>query len=182
MPCQALCIISKPSVNSNCSYSPETHNSDQNQQFFVPCDLEIWVMTLKNNSHLWIQTGVTVRKCHILVKMAIFCPKWSWNLTDDLEKPLLYYFKLCAPFHSHWWIQTGVTVRILPKLGQNLFWPLWPWPWPFAWSSLLSMVITHKNFIVIQWEEHCENGVTDGRTDRWIDGQTELFLVLLGCR
>ena len=75
---QALCIISKPWVNSNWSYSPETLNLGQNQQFFVLCDLEIWWMTLKNNraplpyyiklcasfqSHGWIQTGVTARKC-----------------------------------------------------------------------------------------------------------------------
>ena len=74
---QALCIISKPWVNTNWSYSPETLNSGQNQQFFVLCDLEIWQMTLKNNrapllyhiklcasfqSHGWNQTGVTVRK------------------------------------------------------------------------------------------------------------------------
>ena len=73
---QAFCIISKPSVNSNWSY-PETLNSGQNWRFFVPCDLGIWRMTLKNNrapllcqcklcasfgNHWWIQTGVTVRK------------------------------------------------------------------------------------------------------------------------
>ena len=55
--------------------------------FFVPRDLEIWWMTLKNNrapllyyiklwasfqSHGWIQTWVTVRKRSILVKMGNF--------------------------------------------------------------------------------------------------------------
>ena len=123
--------------------------------FFVPCDLEIWRMTLKNNrapllfyfkicisfhSHLWNQNEVTVRKHQIWVKigeflscvtlkfdrlpwktighlcyatsshvhhfiaicelkielqsgnaqfgskLAIICPVWPWNLTDDLEK------------------------------------------------------------------------------------------------
>ena len=62
------------------AYSPETPNLGQNLWCFVPCDLEIWWMTLENNrasllccfklcatfhSHRWIQTG---------------------NLTDDLEK------------------------------------------------------------------------------------------------
>ena len=85
---QALCIISKPWVNSNWSYSLETLNSGQNLQFFVPCDLEIWWMTLKNNRapllsniklcasfhhHKWIQTGVTVRK------------RLRWVLTSDLD-------------------------------------------------------------------------------------------------
>ena len=31
------------------SYCPETLNSGQNRQFCVPCDLQIWWMTLKNN-------------------------------------------------------------------------------------------------------------------------------------
>ena len=123
--------------------------------FFVPCDLKIWWMTLKNNRahllsyfklcasfhcHLSIKNGVTVQKRQIWIKIgdflsrvtlhfegwpgytighlfyatsrfvyhfiaiseikmklqsgntkfgsksAIFCPAWSWNLMDDLEK------------------------------------------------------------------------------------------------
>ena len=68
---------------------------------FVPCDLEIWQMTLKNNwapllcyfkvctsfnSHGSLQAGVRVRKRQIWVKIGDFCPVWPWNLTDDLEK------------------------------------------------------------------------------------------------
>ena len=83
MPLQALCIISYPLGNSNLSYSPETPNLGQIQQFLEPCDLEIWWMTLKNNrapllcyfklcaafsTHWWIQTGVTVQKRPIWVK------------------------------------------------------------------------------------------------------------------
>ena len=74
---QALCSISHPLVNSNWSYSPETPNLGQIRRFLAPCDLEIWRMALKNNRepllsnmklyvsfrhHMWIQTGVTVRK------------------------------------------------------------------------------------------------------------------------
>ena len=96
-----LCIISKPSVISNWSYSPKTPNLGQNRGFFVLCDLHIWWITLKINrallcyfklcalfhSHLWIQTGVTVRKHTIWVKIGeSFCPLWPWNLTYDLEK------------------------------------------------------------------------------------------------
>ena len=69
--------------------------------FFVPCDLEIWWMTPKNNrvpllgyfklfasfrSHWWIQTGVTVRKLLIWVKIDDFFSRVTWNLTDDLQK------------------------------------------------------------------------------------------------
>ena len=59
--------------------------------FFVPCELEIWQMTLKNNrapllcyfklcasfrSRWWIQTGVTVRKRPIWVKIDEFLAVW----------------------------------------------------------------------------------------------------------
>ena len=69
------------------AYSPETPNLGQNRWCFVPCDLEIWWMTLENNrasllccfklcatfhSHWWIQTGVTVRKRPIWVKFDDF--------------------------------------------------------------------------------------------------------------
>ena len=37
--------------------------------------------------------------------------------------------------------------------------------WPFAWTSLLSMVISPENFMMIQWQKHCEKGVTDRQTN-----------------
>ena len=69
------------------AYNQETPNLGQNRWCFVPCDLEIWWMTLENNrasliccfklcatfhSHWWIQTGVTVRKRPIWVKLDDF--------------------------------------------------------------------------------------------------------------
>ena len=112
---------------------------------FVPCDLEISRMTLQNNrtpllgyfkmsssfhSHLWIRTGVTVRKIPILGLNRYFLALWPWNLTDNLNNraPLLCYFNLYASFHSHLWIQTGDTVRKRPiwvEIGDFL--ALWPW-------------------------------------------------------
>ena len=65
----------------------ETLNSGRNWWYVIPCDLEIWWMTLENNrapllcyfklcaafrSHWWIQTGVTVRKRPIWVKFDDF--------------------------------------------------------------------------------------------------------------
>ena len=126
-------------MHSNWSYSPETPNLGQIRQFLEPCDLEIWRMTLKNN-----------------------------------RAPLLCCFQLCAWFHCHMWIQTGVRVR------KRLSWVLTSvtltfdlWPWPFAWTSLLTMVITPENFMMIGWWERCEKGVTDGRTDGQTDRRTE---------
>ena len=37
--------------------------------------------------HWWIETGVTVWKCSIRVKIGeFFCPGWLWKLMYDLEK------------------------------------------------------------------------------------------------
>ena len=88
--------------------------------------------------------------------------------------PLLCCFQLCAWFHCHMWIQTGVRVR------KRLSWVLTSvtltfdlWPWPFAWTSLLTMVITPENLMMIRWWEHGEKGVTDRRTDGQTDGRTD---------
>ena len=129
-------------MNPNWSYSPETPNLGQIRRFLEPCELEIWRMTLKNN-----------------------------------RAPLLCCFQLCAWFHCHMWIQTGVRVR------KRLSWVLTSvtltfdlWPWPFAWTSLLSMVIIPENFMMIQWWEHGEKGVTDGQTDGRTDRRTSLSM------
>ena len=81
----------------------------------------------------------------------------------------------------------------LTEIGFKLsiFQPVWPtrkrlswvvtsvtltfdlWPWPFAWTSLLSLVITPENFIMIRWWEHGEKGVTDGQTDGQTDRRTD---------
>ena len=89
--------FSKPWVNSNC------WNRVKIGDFFVPYDLEIWQMTLKNNKapllcciklcasfrcHWWIKTGVTVRKLPIWVKIDDFLGVWLWTLMDDLWKTL----------------------------------------------------------------------------------------------
>ena len=69
---------------------------DWNDQFFGPYDLEIWWMTLKNNwasfrSHWSIQTGVTVRKLSIRVKIVNFLFRvtlkfdgWPWKTIGHL--------------------------------------------------------------------------------------------------
>ena len=72
-----------------------------NRQFFVLCDLEIWETTLKINRHLSYAASSFVHhfiaigefklelqsgNAQFRSKLAIFCPVWPWNLTDDLEK------------------------------------------------------------------------------------------------
>ena len=119
-------------MNSNWSYSPETPNLGQNRRFLEPCDLEIWWMTLKSN-----------------------------------KEPLLSTIKVYASFYHHMWIQTGVTVRKrLSWFMTSVILTFDLWPLPFAWTSLLSLVITPENFVAIRWQEHSEKGVTDRQTDR----------------
>ena len=93
-------------MNSNWGYSLETLNSGQNWWFFVPRDLEIWWMTLKNNrahflyyfkicaafqSHWYNQTGVTVWKRSFRVKIDNFLSHvtlkidgWPWKTIGHL--------------------------------------------------------------------------------------------------
>ena len=63
----------------------------------------------------WIQTGVTVQKRSIRVKIGDFLShmtvKFDGWPSKTIGEPLLCYIKLCASFQSHRWIQTGVTVR-----------------------------------------------------------------------
>ena len=90
-------------------------------------------MTLKNNraplscyfelctsfrSHWWTQTGVTVWKRPIWVKINnLFLPCdlaiWSMTLKNN-RAPLQCYFKRCVSFRSHRWFQTGDTIRKQP--------------------------------------------------------------------
>ena len=103
------------------------------------------------------------------------CDLEIWRMTfKNNRAPLLSIIKLYASFHHQMWIQTGVTVR------KRLSWVVTSvtltfdlWPWPFAWTSLLSLVITPENFMMIRWWEHGEKGVTDGQTDGQTDGRTD---------
>ena len=78
-------------------------NLGQNRWFFVPCDLDIWRMTLKNN------------RAHLLYYVKLWASFQIWRMTLKNNRALLLcYFKLCASFHSHQWIKTGVTVSKCP--------------------------------------------------------------------
>ena len=88
-------------MNCNLSYSPETPNLGQIRRFLEPCDLEIWRMTLKNNRapllshsklyasfhhHMWIQTGVTVRKrlSWVVTSVTLTFDLWPWSFAWTL--------------------------------------------------------------------------------------------------
>ena len=161
-------------------------------------------MTLKNNKalllcyfklcasfhcHWRIQSGVTVWKCPIWVKVNDFfqlCDLEIWRMTlKNNREPPLSSTKLYASFHHHMWIQTGVTVRkLLSWVMTSMTLNFDLSPWPFAWTSLLSLVATPENFVMIRWQQHSKKCVTDRQADRRTDGRTdrqkEVFLELLG--
>ena len=58
-----MCIISKPSVNSNWSYSPETRNSCQNWRFLSHVTLNFDVWPWKTIWRLFYTTSTFVRYC-----------------------------------------------------------------------------------------------------------------------
>ena len=95
----------------------------------------------------------------------------AWPKKNN-RAPLLSNIKLCASFHHHMRIQTGVMVRKrLSGVLTSVTLTFDLWLWPFAWTSLSSLEITPKNFMMIRWWEQSQKGVTDrdGQTDRQTD-------------
>ena len=112
----------------NLSYSPETPNLGQIPRFLEPCDLEIWRMTLKNNRapllsniklyasfhhHMWIQTGVTVRKrlSWVVTSVTLTFDLWPWPFAWTLRWSLVITPENFMMIR--WWehSQKGVTDR-----------------------------------------------------------------------
>ena len=167
---QALRAISKPWVNSNWCYSPETPNLGQNRRFFVPHDLEIWRMTLKNNRALFYAASSFVH--HLIAigefklelqpgnalfgsNSTIFLGVWPWNLTDDLEKKgtssmlLQALCVICKPWVNSNWSFSPET----PNLGQNrrFYEPrdreIWRMTLKNYRTVLLSNIFVNKRFV-----------------------------------
>ena len=105
-----------------------------------------------------------------------------WMTLKNNRAPLLYCFQLCAWFHCHIWIQTGVRKRLSWVLTSvTLTFDLWRWP--FAWTSILTMVITPENFMMIRWWEHGEKvWWTDRQTDGRTDGLKPLYSCLVAAK
>ena len=132
-------------MNLNWRLSPETSNLGQIWRSLEPCDLDIWRMNLKNNrapllccfnlcasfrSHWWIQTGVTVRKRPIWVKIRrFFYDLEIWRMTlKNNRAPLLCYLNFVQHFvataESKLELQSGNA-----QSGSNstMLRAVWPW-------------------------------------------------------
>ena len=127
------------------AYSPETPNLGQNRWCFVPCDLEIWRMTLENDrasllccfklcptfhSHWWIQ--VTVRKHTFWVKFDDFYSRvtlkfdgWPWKTIGHLyyaTSSSMHHFVAIGKFKLE--VQSG-NAQFGSK--STIFRAVWPW-------------------------------------------------------
>ena len=170
-------------MNSNWSYSPETLNSGQNWRFLSRVTLKFDVWHWKTIGHFFYAAPSFVH--HFIAVIELKLELRSGNSLLGSKSTIFYgvilkfdgwqcktirhlsNIKLCAWFHYHMWIQNGVTV------WKRLSWVLTSvtstfdlWPWLFAWTSRPWMVITPEKFRMIRWQEHCQKGVRDGRTDR----------------
>ena len=89
---------------------------DPNHRFFVPCDLEIWWMTLENNRapllyyiklclsiqiRWWIETEVTVRKRSIRVKISDFVSSVTLKFDGSPWKTIGHLFCVASSFVHH---------------------------------------------------------------------------------
>ena len=103
-------------------------NLGQIRRFLEPCDLEIWRMTFKNNRapllsniklyasfhyHMWIQTGVTVRKrlSWVVTSVTLTFDLWPWPFAWTLLWSLVITPENFMMIR--WWehSQKGVTDR-----------------------------------------------------------------------
>ena len=156
---QALCSISYRLVHSNLSYSPETPNLGQIRRFLAPCDLEIWRMTLKNNRapllsniklyikfhhHMWIQTGVTVRKrsSWVVTSVTLTFDLFSWPFAWTLPWSMVITPKNFMMMR--WWehSQKGVTDGQTDRRTENTIHRA-------AWSQLKSNTTTVQNVCIL---------------------------------
>ena len=120
---------------------------NSNRRFFSPCDLEIWWMTLKNSrapllcypklfvsfqSHWWIQTGITVRKRLIWVKIDNFLSRVTWKFDGRPSKTIGYLFPATSSFVQHFVVIDEFELKLQSVNAQSgskftIFLAVWPW-------------------------------------------------------
>ena len=141
---QALCIISKPWVNSNWSCRLETLNSGQNRRHFVSCELEIWWMTSEKTGLLLYTTSSFVQyfkamgefKLELQSRNTRFGSKsvtcvtlefdgWPWKTIGHLLcGTSSFVHRFIAISESKLGLQSG-NAQFGSKLA--IFFPVWPW-------------------------------------------------------
>ena len=91
---------------------------------------------------------------------------WPWKIIGhlfDITSSCVHHFITICDFKLELWSGNGFKLGF--DLCETVTLTFDLWPWPFTWTSLLSLVITPENFMMIWWLEHSEKGETDKRTD-----------------
>ena len=175
------------------NYHPEETKLEPNHQFFGPCDLEIWQMSFKNNrapflyyfklcasseSHLWIQTRVTVQKHSIEVKIGNFLSpvtlkfdRWPCKIIAHLlcaTLSFVHHFVTISEFKQELRSRNAQTET---KFILTCDLHIWPLTLIFCMDIISVNGNNYENFMMIQWQENCKTCVrrtdkTDGWTDR----------------
>ena len=134
-------------MNTNWSYSPETPNLGQNQRFFSRVTLKFdgWPSKTKGapllcyfklcaafRSHWWIQTGVTVRKRLILVKINAFFSRVTLKFDGWPSKTIGHLFYATSSFVHHFVAIGEFKLELQSGNAQSgsnltLFRAVWPW-------------------------------------------------------
>ena len=101
----------------------------------------------------------TILLCRVTLKL----DGWHWKTIGHLfyaTSSFVHHFITICEFKLELW--SGMPNWVLTSVTLTFH----LWPWPFAWTSLLSMVITGENFMMIRWQENFQKvWQTDGRTD-----------------
>ena len=122
-------------------------------------------------NHRCIETGVTVRKRSIRVKIGDFLSRVNLKFEGWSCKRIGHLFKLCPSFCSHWWIQTEVTVRKRPVWVKKkrffscvtLNFDGWPWK-TIGHLSLATSSFLHHFIIICEFKL----GLQSGKGLRWV--------------
>ena len=119
----------------------------QFRQFFAPCDLKIWWITLKNNrapllccfklyasfhNHWWIHTKVTVRKRSIRVKIGNFLSRMTLKFDEWPWKTIGHLFYATSSFVHHFVAIDEFKLELQSGNAQfgsksTIFRAVWPW-------------------------------------------------------
>ena len=141
---QAMSIISKPSLNSNGSFSLETLNSVENRRLFSFVTLKFDGWPCKTIGHLLYVTSSFVhhfttigefklelqsRNAQFGSKSVIFRPVRPWNMTDDLENNWYLLYATSSFVHHFTAINEFIRESGNVQFGSKsaIVCPMWPW-------------------------------------------------------
>ena len=150
--------------------------------FFVPCDHEIWWMTLENNrapllyfiklcasfqNHGWIQTGVTVRKPSIRGQIGNFLSRvtlkfngWPWKRIGHLlytTWSFVHHFKAMSEFKLELQSRNAQFGSKSANFCPTLKFDGWPWKtighlFYVSWSIVHHFIAISKFKLELQSE------------------------------